>query len=149
MREESGYLGCNVLSRLLAADMRSTCGLMWMPVRRMLLAGLVLPGPRRAGHSCASHDHLADSFGRLHGKFTNIRLDLVPHSDCSLCESAASQGDLHVNPLADTVVRGKAPDLRLEALLCLDRDGMRARQRRPHGQEPMISTEVQNPPHVA
>jgi hypothetical protein len=61
-------------------------------------------------------------------------------------DSAASQGDLHVNPFADTDVRGEAPNLRLEVLLCLDRDGLGDRQRSPDGEEPGISTEIESHP---
>ena len=57
-----------------------------------------------------------------------------------------SQRDLDVNPRADTIVRGEAPDLRCEALLSLDSYDLRARQRSPDGKKPEIGAKVENPP---
>ena len=71
-----------------------------------------------------------------------------PPRQCSRSYAAAGQGDLHVYPVADAVVRGQALDLRPEALLCLDRYDLRACQRGPDGEEAAIGAEVEDPSRV-
>ena len=61
------------------------------------------------------------------------------------CVNAAGHSDLNMNPFADAVVGGETLNLRSEALLGLYRHNLRASQRGPHGEEPAVSTKIDDP----